>query len=1703
MRGWLLFLIFTLWPALAGLQAQATAIPVAYLIPQSVYTQNFDGLPSGGSFGLSGKGPFNLSAAPVNGTSLTGWQGLMTAGSAANAGFVVGTGSSTTNGLYTLGTTGSTDRALGSLSASAGLYAFGLILTNQTGAPLNYFTLSFTAEQWRRGGSGNRNTWSFRYKTGAMDHIDQQNLVPETRLNFYTTNNATSASALVGNLPENQQFVSCTVTGIHWKPGEQLLLRWDDADETGSDDIMALDNLSFSAGLMSQPPTVTALAASAVSTNTARLNASVADNFATTAVSFEYDTSILFTTPQTLTAVPDTISPGVGNTAVSATVMGLAPGTNYFFRARAGNSIGTVTGEIKPFTTLFILPVVTTLSATQVLTSSAVVTGKVTGDAITERGIVWSTSIDPTIQHNKIPAQESTEEFTKHLSGLPQGSVVYARAYAVNPGGIVYGDAIRMATQTTIQSLLPSPNVRTNAGSVNFVLRMAQPIAGLSTANFALDTAGISNAAITSITGSNTVFTITVQTGSGNGTVGLRFENDAGLPIPVYNKPFPATGYFSIDKIAPVPRSFTLPDQPVKIGDTVILSLLAEADTDVFKISNCNVNGIPSYTWTRLNDSVYQSYFVAPAGGNDVIADADITYSLTLTDGLGNARVYNGVVRQSNDAMDLNKPSIRSAQNPQKGTYKTGDTLCFIYRFSEPVILQGSGFPSLGLTMGSRSRSATYVSGNGTDSMVFRYIVAADDLAPDGIKIAQSISQSNVQLTDHAGNPASVNFANPLQAREILIDAVAPTVSSIQLPAAKTYRAGDSLAFVFTFSKALVLPAQPGTVNLKLTIGNVDRDVSLVKSLVDNQLIATYIVRPGDLDKNGVSIGTALYITGAPPTDGVGNSIATVYKAGSLANVKIDAVSPVFVSAATEQFFACANSSGVLISNAFAVTDEEAGELVTWRIRNTPVLGTISLVTATANSNGKSILPAGFVYRPNPGSIGTDSIVTEITDGINTTQKTVVIVTHPAISQNTITGSQLVCEGSVPRTITGSVPAGGNESYRYRWESSIDSTRFSIVTGEQRDYLSPPVRNTTWIRRIVLSGACADTSIPVKINVQKSGYWTGAQNTSWHNPANWCGGQVPVSNTNVFIAVDALYQPEITDTGWCNQLVMEQGSRLVIKGVLALSAQITAPASAIDAREGTLFCMGTNPQNIEGSRFRENALKNLFAENGAGVSLDQSLMCSGTIRLTKGTLYTNGKLVLKHDAAIGPCANGTSVEGDVCIERKILKNNTSWIAHPFSHSLPLQMLADGIAVASDNEQHGSPSSLIIPTVSYYNAADGSDSAGMTAGWKTFALTNGTGEHEWKKYETIQLTADSLTTATDTSPATATGSNFSFVRLSGGINTGEQEVLLQPGAHPGYRVTGNVYPAPIEMARITKGKGISEAFWTWNPQQGKKGGYTSIPFNSGYVLPVMGAFAIKVIDSTDNTLLFTEQCKTNLGFDPFPVFDSDDLFFVELRLESGSLFYDRWLLLANDAARTYFDRADAEKILNPGSNLYSLSRDNRQLSIDARPVTNEAVIQLGLQAVDTSAFTIRIANTIMPAANTLMLHDKYLDQWIALEKGNSYSFEITDDTATSSTQRFEIRSKTKNADSMITTNRFTMTVFPVPATNTILVRYRAAETASTFISISDLSGRVIKNISLGQQQQGQVLIPIENFLPGIYIVHAVCGKEKAVQKIIKQ
>ncbi|MCP9747833.1 choice-of-anchor D domain-containing protein, partial [Lacihabitans sp. CS3-21] len=112
-------------------------------------------------------------------------------------------------------------------------------------------------------------------------------------------------------------------------------------------------------------------------------------------------------------------------------------------------------------------PTVTTTTASGVGATSATIGGEVTGNGgstVTERGIVWATTTNPTIDNTKVANGSGNGIFSGTVSSLPSSTLIYYRAYATNLGGTAYGSELSF---TTTSAGSPEINIQGNSVSIS------------------------------------------------------------------------------------------------------------------------------------------------------------------------------------------------------------------------------------------------------------------------------------------------------------------------------------------------------------------------------------------------------------------------------------------------------------------------------------------------------------------------------------------------------------------------------------------------------------------------------------------------------------------------------------------------------------------------------------------------------------------------------------------------------------------------------------------------------------------------------------------------------------------------------------------------------------------------------------------------------------------------------------------------------------------------------------------------------------------------------------------------------------------------------------------------------------------------------------------------------------------------------------
>lgn len=230
------------------------------------YTQNFDGLGTSNVNSVFSATIGTIAAIPNLGTE---WDGAKIAGTGTTAtNLIANDGASTTGSIFSYGATGNSDRALGMLASNANTMAFGFALRNNTGLLIDAITIQFTQENWRSSTSA-VNTMTFGLGDSTMatgaNYLTAASFESITALNLVGPDPVASNGQLNGNDPANQVARSATITtfkgaALAFNPGDVLYFRWQDANDTGNDAGIAIDNFSLTAFSSVPEPTSLALA---------------------------------------------------------------------------------------------------------------------------------------------------------------------------------------------------------------------------------------------------------------------------------------------------------------------------------------------------------------------------------------------------------------------------------------------------------------------------------------------------------------------------------------------------------------------------------------------------------------------------------------------------------------------------------------------------------------------------------------------------------------------------------------------------------------------------------------------------------------------------------------------------------------------------------------------------------------------------------------------------------------------------------------------------------------------------------------------------------------------------------------------------------------------------------------------------------------------------------------------------------------------------------------------------------------------------------------------------------------------------------------------------------------------------------------------------------------------------------------------------
>ena len=452
----------------------------------------------------------------------------------------------------------------------------------------------------------------------------------------------------------------------------------------------------------------------------------------------------------------------------------------------------------------------------------------------------------------------------------------------------------------------------TNATSVIYRVTFSEAVTGVGTDDFTLTAAtGMVTGTASSVSAPNgTTIDVTVSSIAGEGTLRLDLKS-SGTGITDLSGNAIAGGYaggqtYSTDTVAPAVSSVTVPsDKTYIVGQSLEFTVNFSENVTV-------ADGTPRIAVTLGTGGTVYANYVSGSGTSALVFSYPVQTGERDTNGItvGSLSSNGATIRDTaaNDAiLTLNSvgdtsdvlvdgiaPVVSSVSAPLDGTYKTLDTLDFTVHYSETVTV--TGIPTIPVALDTGGTvNASYIGGSSTPNLTFRYTVQTGNLDATGVSLGSYISLNSGTLTDVNGNAAGLDLSSIGSLLEVKVDAVAPTVSSVGVPANGIYRTGQNLDFTVNFSETVVKSGDP---YFELTIGSQTKHAAYLSGSGTSAVVFRYAVAAEDLDTDGIA-GGGLTLNSGTIKDAAGNNAnITLNSVGSTTDVKVDAVAPTIGSAA-------------------------------------------------------------------------------------------------------------------------------------------------------------------------------------------------------------------------------------------------------------------------------------------------------------------------------------------------------------------------------------------------------------------------------------------------------------------------------------------------------------------------------------------------------------------------------------------------------------------------------------------------------------------------------------------------------------------------------------------------------------------------------------------------------------------------------------
>jgi DNA/RNA endonuclease G (NUC1) len=351
------------------------------------------------------------------------------------------------------------------------------------------------------------------------------------------------------------------------------------------------------------------------------------------------------------------------------------------------------------------------------------------------------------------------------------------------------------ANAPSVQSVTRASSNPTHAASVDFTVTFTQSVTGVDASDFALTTTGVTSPSISGVTGSGSVYTVSVGTGTGDGTIRLDVNNNGSIVSSTNNAPlgsaFTAGEVYTIDKTAPFVQSIVRANGDPTASATVSFTVTYSEPVSGVSAQDwaLTTTGVSGSSVTGFSGSGTTYNVAVNSGSGDGTIHLDVVTGGTVIDAAGNFLTA-GFTSGQLYTVDKTAPSVTSIVRIGAATTNAA-SVQFTVTFSEPVLNVGNA-DFTATTTGVTGASVTGVTGSGP------YIVTVNTGSGDGT-VRLDVNAGTPTINDAAGNALTASF---ITGDLDTIDKTVPAVQSIVKAGADPTTA-TSVNFTVTFTESV------------------------------------------------------------------------------------------------------------------------------------------------------------------------------------------------------------------------------------------------------------------------------------------------------------------------------------------------------------------------------------------------------------------------------------------------------------------------------------------------------------------------------------------------------------------------------------------------------------------------------------------------------------------------------------------------------------------------------------------------------------------------------------------------------------------------------------------------------------------------------------------------------------------------------------